>query len=334
MDISIFFSGFESLPPQVELVRQADANGFHGVWSAEHVGFRDAIVPSAAYLAVTSEMQIGLVGMSSVTRHPGMLAMALAGLNDLAPGRVRAAIGTGSLSMLDFVGQTVERPIDKSIGFIDALRDVLSGESITADYYEGASFRDFDLFEAPSGGARVGIDLMAIRPKMVQTAARHADGINLSVWGTRPYIRSVVASVEKELQAIGKPRSEFRITALARAAIGTPEVIDQGIENCLPILVDRLSPSSLEVLAVGVLEPGQWDHLRDTGGRDALVGFFTPEVMRQLCLITSPEDLEEDLAEFAATGIDEVALQFLGPPPQKVAMMELLGNARTSTVGA
>lgn len=332
MDVSIQFSGFEPLAPQVELVRRAEASGFDGVWSAEHIAFRDALVPSAAYLAVAGGMQIGLVGTSSVTRHPGMLAMALAGLNDLAPGRVRAAVGTGSLTMLDFLGGAVERPVEKSIAFIKAMKDALSGERISGEYYEGASFREFQLFDPP--GARVAIDLMAIRPKMVRTAARHADGINLSVWGTRPYITNVVRAVEQELEAVGRPRSEFRITALARAAIGSPEVIDEGIRNCLPLLVDRASAGSLEVLAVGCLEPGQWAHLRDTGGRDALVDFFTPAVMRQLCLFTTPDDLEEDLAEFAATGIDELALQFQGPPPQKATMMELVGNAKRSTVGA
>jgi alkanesulfonate monooxygenase SsuD/methylene tetrahydromethanopterin reductase-like flavin-dependent oxidoreductase (luciferase family) len=69
--------------------RAAERFGLGGVWSAEHIGFHDAIVPSALYLRETERLEIGVVGISTAGRHPGLIAMELSSLAELGPGRVR-----------------------------------------------------------------------------------------------------------------------------------------------------------------------------------------------------------------------------------------------------
>ena len=61
------------------------------------------------------------------------------------------------------------------------------------------------------------IDVMAIRPKMVQTAARVGDGLSISVGASQQYLTDVVKDVERDLAEAGRDRSAFRITALAIA---------------------------------------------------------------------------------------------------------------------
>ena len=58
-------------------MRAADEAGLDGVWVAEHIGFHDAVVPAALYLRETQRLEVGLVGLSTATRHPGMTAMEL-----------------------------------------------------------------------------------------------------------------------------------------------------------------------------------------------------------------------------------------------------------------
>ena len=50
MRISIAFSGFGGLESTFPAVLAAEAAGLDGVWTAEHLGFHDAMVPSAMYL--------------------------------------------------------------------------------------------------------------------------------------------------------------------------------------------------------------------------------------------------------------------------------------------
>ena len=96
MRLSILFSGFGSLGETFQAVRQADKEGLDGVGSAEHLGFHDAVVPSASYLAVTKRLEVGLVGLSTAGRHPGLLAMELMSLSELGPNRYKSPSGNRS----------------------------------------------------------------------------------------------------------------------------------------------------------------------------------------------------------------------------------------------
>ena len=62
MRLSVTFSGFGGLADTMPIVQAAEEHGLDGVWTAEHLGFHDAVVPSAVYLATTQRIEIGLVG--------------------------------------------------------------------------------------------------------------------------------------------------------------------------------------------------------------------------------------------------------------------------------
>ena len=94
MRVCIGYTGATPVRQTFAAVDAAEAAGLDGVWSAEHVGLNDAIVPSVAYALRTSRVEIGLVGLNADTRHPGVLAMELATLTSLAPGRIRIQVGT------------------------------------------------------------------------------------------------------------------------------------------------------------------------------------------------------------------------------------------------
>ena len=100
MRISIAFSGFGGLESTFPAVLAAEAAGLDGVWTAEHLGFHDAMVPSAMYLRATERIEIGMVGFSPVSRHPAVLAMELGSMSELAPGRVRVQVGTGDSTLV------------------------------------------------------------------------------------------------------------------------------------------------------------------------------------------------------------------------------------------
>ena len=73
MRLSLGFTGFGPLEGTVEAVQVAEGVGFDGVWTAEHLGHHDAIVPSTLYLQATERIEIGMVGFSAASRHPGAL---------------------------------------------------------------------------------------------------------------------------------------------------------------------------------------------------------------------------------------------------------------------
>src|SRR4030042_907967 len=68
--------------PLLELAR---GSGISGVWSDEHIGFHDAIVPSAVYLRETERLEVSVVGISTAGRHPGLIAVELASPAEACP---------------------------------------------------------------------------------------------------------------------------------------------------------------------------------------------------------------------------------------------------------
>src|SRR5690606_30385598 len=77
----------------MEAARYAEQKGFEAVWQAESRLVRDAIVPMAAFAAVTERIRIGSGVINNWTRNIGLLAATFLTLDDLAPNRILCGIG-------------------------------------------------------------------------------------------------------------------------------------------------------------------------------------------------------------------------------------------------
>ena len=322
MRLSLAFSGFGPLVGTVEVVKAAEDLGFDGVWTAEHLGFHDGIVPSAMYLQATERMEIGIVGLSAASRHPGTLAMELASLCEMGPGRIRVQIGVGDPGLVAKLGGTVERPLVRTEQLLDVLREVMSGREINREVLPG-TFKNFRLnaYQGPPPP----LDVMAIRPGMVKLAARVADGLSISVAASRTYLRETVELVESELAATGRDRSSFRITALAFGLIAPG--IDQILGGMGPMLA-TFPPEPMEILGKGALDGRAYVEAH-TGGRTLEASkMLTADVVRELTFAAEPDAVGEVMKEFEATGIDELGVMPMGPPEMLPLAVKLLADAR------
>ena len=324
--ISLVFTGFAPIASTLPAVQAAERHGLDGVWSAEHIGFHDAIAPSLLYLRETERLEIGLVGLSPASRHPGLLAMELASLAELAPGRVRVQVGTGDPSLVAKLGRPVRAPARSTATFVRALREALAGSDMNVEYPD-YSFRGFKLATLVPPPP---IDVMAVRPRMIETAARVADGVSLSVGASRAYLRATVASVERALAEQKKPRAGFRVTALTLAVVAKD--VDAARAMVVPLLAMG-EPSMVEHLTQGVLPPGEVTAAAARGGPFAMAKLFTPEVIDEIALVSTPDGLGAALARYAETGIDELAVGIFAAPEELPAIVAELGRARREIRG-
>jgi alkanesulfonate monooxygenase SsuD/methylene tetrahydromethanopterin reductase-like flavin-dependent oxidoreductase (luciferase family) len=328
MRISLAFTGMAPIASTLPAVHEADRAGLDGVWVAEHVGFHDAIVPATLYLGATQRLEVGIVGLSTATRHPGATAMEVASLAECFPGRVRVAVGTGDPGLVGKLGATLERPARACESFVRALRAALSGAELNVAYDDYA-FRGFKLAAPPTPAPAV--DLMAIRPRMLATAARAADGVSLSVGASRTYLAETVRDVERALAAAGRDRASFRITALALGVIAKD--LDAARRSVLPLMA-MAEPSMAEHLARGALAPGALVSAARERGPMGALRLFTPDVIDQIALVATPDGLGDALASYAATGIDELAVALFAAPDEQPALVRALGAARPAKGGS
>ena len=92
-------------------VQYAEAKGFDAVYQAESRLVREAVVPMAAFAAVTDTIKIGSGVVASWTRNAALLASTFSTLDDLAPGRVVLGIGAWWDPLASKVGISRVRPL-------------------------------------------------------------------------------------------------------------------------------------------------------------------------------------------------------------------------------
>ena len=321
MRVSIAFSGFGGLESTFPAVLAAEEHGLDGVWTAEHLGFHDAMVPSAMYLRATERIEIGMVGFSPVSRHPAVLAMELGSMSELGPGRVRVQVGTGDATLVAKLGREVPKPVSATRAFVQSLRETMAGRDMKVAHPEFA----FDGFRMMPLGPVPPIDVMAIRPKMLKAAAQIGDGLSLSAGASFQYMRDTVQEIERELAAAGRDRSAFRITAIVITAIG--DDLD-AIRAPLAPMLSTFPQDTAGYLARGVVDGDALVKAAADGGPFAVMKMWTPDLIDQIAMVTTPDGLGDALGRYAATGVDEVALMMLNMPDQQPELIRLLAEAR------
>jgi 5,10-methylenetetrahydromethanopterin reductase len=125
----------------------------------------------------TERIELGIVGLSASGRHPGLLAMELASLNQISGGRVRVQVGTGDSGLAASLGKEIDKPLAYTRSLVAAIRSAMSGRKFSVRNDQFA----FDSFKLNTGAGVPPIDVMAIRPQMVKLACEVGDGLSLSM---------------------------------------------------------------------------------------------------------------------------------------------------------
>jgi probable F420-dependent oxidoreductase len=147
--------------------------GFTDAWSNEYAR-GDAAVPLAAFASWDDSVNLvsGIVNIA--TRGPALLAMTLAGLADLAPGRMTIGLGTSSVvPVAQWNGMAAEQPYTRMRETLEFLDVVLSGARDRDNDYQVIRTDGFQLADLPDTLPRIGV--AALGPRMQRLAASHAD---------------------------------------------------------------------------------------------------------------------------------------------------------------
>ena len=130
---ALYLQDAHDLRDGLEYVRYAEEKGFDAVWQAESRLVRDAIVPMAAYAAVTEKIKIGSGVINNWTRNIGLLASTFLTLDDLAPDRMICGIGAWWDPLAENVGISRRKPLTAMRETVEVMRRLLNMENVTFD---------------------------------------------------------------------------------------------------------------------------------------------------------------------------------------------------------
>ena len=129
--VALYLQDSHDLRDGLEYVRYAEEKGFEAVWQAESRLVRDAIVPMAAYAAVTDKLKVGSGVINNWTRNIGLLAATYLTLDDLAPGRIICGIGAWWDPLAKNVGIERRKPLTAMKETVQVMRRLLNMERVT-----------------------------------------------------------------------------------------------------------------------------------------------------------------------------------------------------------
>ena len=81
--VALYLQDAHPIRDGMKYARYAERQGFEAVWQAESRLVRDAIVPMAAFAAVTERIKVGSGVINNWTRNIGLLAATYLTLDDL-----------------------------------------------------------------------------------------------------------------------------------------------------------------------------------------------------------------------------------------------------------
>jgi alkanesulfonate monooxygenase SsuD/methylene tetrahydromethanopterin reductase-like flavin-dependent oxidoreductase (luciferase family) len=239
-------------PPEklVEYGRMAEEAGFDTLWIYEDCYYAGGFSSAATLLAVTKQIQVGIGILPIPVRNPLFLAMEIATLARLYPGRFLPGLGHGLDIWMKAVGAYPKSPLKALEETVTAVRCLLSGEEITMQgshvYLDRAKLQ-FVAAQVPP------LYVGGVREKTLRLAGRVGDGTLLTCVSSPAYMRWAVEHINAGVAEAGKTQHIRGVWAaskvgpdgeIARAAVRRwlAEAIQYGDAHLFPLGIEEEVP--------------------------------------------------------------------------------------------
>jgi len=208
--VALYLQDAHDLRDGLDYVRYAEERGFEAVWQAESRLVRDAIVPMAAYAAVTERIKVGSGVINNWTRNIGLLASTFLTLDDLAPGRIICGIGAWWDPLARNVGIDRRKPLTAMRETVEVLRRLLNMERVT---FQGEFVQvegiELDVVHGRREPRNVPIMIGATGDKMMELTGEIADGVVLNYCVPPEYNDDALELLERGVHQAGRTMDQI-----------------------------------------------------------------------------------------------------------------------------
>ncbi|MFD4255397.1 LLM class flavin-dependent oxidoreductase [Amycolatopsis thermoflava] len=304
----------------------AESAGFGELWLPEDYFFLGGVAGAALALGATSHIPVGIGVVSSVVRHPALLAMEIGTLARAYPGRLIPGIGHGVPAWTAQMGLTQQSPMSALRETLTGVRALLSGETVDA---EGrfATFRGVTLTHPVP--EPVPLFTGVLGDKGLELTGRLADGLLVSALAPVEYVRAARRKLDAAAEAAGRDE-RITISVLAATNVtrdpGQVAATREALKAVLAFYLAATGPGPL-FGAVGVNE-----HLADmlARGGPEVVAAEMPEAWIDVFGIVGGQDTARArIGEYLDAGADNVAIATVvadGAEETLAAVGELTGE--------
>lgn len=300
-------------------VRLAEAVGFDYIGVADSQSlFRELIVSLTVAAMETQRVHLGPSVTNPLTRHPAVLASAIASLNELSDGRAFLGIGTGDSAILN-LGLRPSR-LATLREYIGALRSFMCGEAAEYRGTEGHVSWSHD---------PVPIMMSAEGPRTLRIAGEIADRAMIHTGLTPEILEDTVAHVRAGEWNVGKPLGSTQIWAFAKCNISNDHdaAIDE-IKMALAASAHHAFRFTLEgkhvpeelheaMMAIqGEYVPAEHEQVGDTRNAAITDEFGVTEYLAdRFAVAGTPGECRAKVSQIAASGVDVLQITAISHDP-------------------
>ena len=302
MRLGLCMSGNTPMREVVDGAHLAEAAGWDSVWLGEDYFYRGGATMAAAVATATSRITIGLGIMTPLPRHPALIAMEVASLQELSGNRILPGIGAGVAVWMRQMGFDYSSPLGIMREGVEVTRRLLAGDMVTV---RGKIF-NLDRVKLNFPSTPTPILLGAVGPKALQLAGEIADGTVLSVLAGREYVEWALDRIKEGQAAAGRIGHPHLVVAYLFLALS--DTRETGRNLVRPVVAEYLSAGGANALS------------RAAGIGDAVAGELNREYVRGH---TPVERITDDMVDAVAAA---------GPPEYCAGWIRRLVDAGVDVV--
>jgi 5,10-methylenetetrahydromethanopterin reductase len=249
--VALYLQDSHDLRDGLDYVRYAEEKGFEAVWQAESRLVRDAIVPMAAYAAVTKKLKVGSGVINNWTRNIGLLAATYLTLDDLAPGRIICGIGAWWDPLAKNVGIDRKKPLTAMKETVQIMRRLLNLERVTFDgEFIHVNGIELDVVHGRREPRDVPIMIGATGDLMMEMTGEIADGAVLNYCVAPEYNDKALELLDKGAKKAGRSVDDLDRPQLIVCSVD--EDHDKAIETTKMLLCQYMAQQPHIAKASGV----------------------------------------------------------------------------------
>jgi 5,10-methylenetetrahydromethanopterin reductase len=208
------------LAETVEHARLAESLGYPEIWTNENGHYRGIFTVASTIAANTARARIGLGIVNPFHRHPSVIAMEAAALDEASGGRLMLGIGAAqwNLRNLGEADERTRRPYTSTVEAIGIIRALLRGEPVPASEQFTISPQarlDFEPLRRD-----LPVYAGAVNERMLRAAGAYADSVELGAIMSTGYVRWAIGVIAAGAAEAGRDPAAHDIAAPLMVSVG------------------------------------------------------------------------------------------------------------------
>jgi 5,10-methylenetetrahydromethanopterin reductase len=310
----------------IEQARLAESLGYPEIWTNENGHYRGIFTVASTIAAHTTSARIGLGIVNPFHRHPSVIAMEAATLDEASGGRLMLGIGAAqwNLRNLGEADERTRRPYTSTVEAIQIIRALLRGEPVPASEQFTVSTQarlDFEPLRRD-----LPVYAGAVNERMLRAAGAYADSVELGAITSAGYIRWALGVIGQGAAAAGRDPAGQDIAAPLMVSVGADATAArEAVKADLAYYLHRVEKV---MYAHSGADPGDIQKVRDVTaeqGPEAGATLVTDEIIDTFAVAGDAALAVSRFREYAQAGIRGLIIQHI-PGPERVTGLRLIAE--------